>query len=31
LARDKKLTALCDAFGDRRPEIYDRLASAYPG
>lgn len=29
LARDKTLTPLCDAFGDRRPELYARLSSAY--
>jgi predicted amidohydrolase len=28
LARDKTMTDLCDAFGDRRPEIY---ANLYPG
>ena len=27
LARDKRLTALCDAFGDRRPELYRPLSA----
>jgi predicted amidohydrolase len=29
LARDKTLTPLCDAFGDRRPEIYAKLGTGY--
>lgn len=27
LARDKTLTQLCDAFGDRRPELYGSISA----
>ncbi|MGO4235876.1 nitrilase-related carbon-nitrogen hydrolase [Pseudarthrobacter sp. YAF2] len=30
LARDKTLTQLCDAFGDRRPELYGSISASRP-
>ncbi len=30
LARDKTITALCDSFGDRRPELYGEIIAPKP-